>query len=607
MRYRFPLRHAARSRRGQRGQTLVIMAFLATFMIVLLGLVVDSVRLYVLTAQAERTAEAAALAGALYMPDYFSTPAPAPDGQDALSRVCDLAKQNGITNCQAAPGTVGILAETVTGNQYELQVTVTLQADVFFLNFVSPNLSTATVSRSATAQFLPPIALGSRAAAFGDQADIDATTGQSVQSFLGRLNGPSSLQSNGDAFTPVLQEGPTDPITYPDGGSYHFSRWTPAPACPPNCTNHQQYGQCTNCPPGPIANPDQHQAGFTGADGGSGYNYEIVVPPGVGDVQVQIFNPIFDPDNQQGSNSNGHDDMGSACLDPIFSTGGCKTDKQNEYLQLSYSLYSAPVFFERDTDTLLTTFSPASVDNIGADNSAHGCNGGTPYWDPQQQKCVADPGYIEKWYTLYTITQPGNYRLVVEPEASNPAAPSSSGYGEHEYGLKLTDAASATTCTLGPPSASSGSTICPATDGPRIWAWNDMCVYFIANGNSTFDLGEIPAAYAGKTLNFSLYDPGDGSDVKMAILDPSGNKVALPNWVRTVGGSGGTQILASQSGDSIYNGLWLHLPITIPSGYNPTPGSDWWQVQYTGSAVNDTITISISLSGSPIHLVSEVF
>ena len=572
MKYRPRLLQRAPSRRGQRGQTLIIMAFLSVFLIVLLGLVVDSVRLYILTAQAERDAEASALAGALYMPDYYNTPAPAPDNQDAVSRVCGLAQQNGITNCPAAPGTVGMTPSTVAGNIYELQVTVTLQADVFFLNFVSPNLATATVSRTATAQFLPPIALGSRAAAFGDESPQDAAAngGVPIQSFWARLNGPSSLIENGDAFTPTLQEGPTDPIAYPDGGSRNYSRWG-GTVC---CTNHQQW-------PSPIANPDQHPGGFTGVNGVLGYNYEIVVPPGVGNVTVQIYNPAFDP--QRANGATGVDDLGSACSDPAFNVGGCKTDQMNEYLQLTYSLYKAPLLFERATDTLVGSASYSSVDNINADNTARGCTGGTPYWDPQAKTCVADPGWIEKWTNFITITQPGTYRLAVEATGF---------YGEHEYGLKLTD------------SSSVGSL--PATDGARIWAWNDMCVYFTANGNSIFDLGEIPAAYAGKTLNFSLFDPGDGSNVQMSILDPSGNAAPLPGWVRTVGGSGGTIINASTGGDSIYNGLWLHLPISIPPAYNPVPGSDWWQVKYTGSSTNDTITISISLSGSPIHLVSEV-
>ena len=48
---------AVRRHRGQKGQTIIILAFLSVFLITLLGLVVDSVRLYILSAQAERAAE----------------------------------------------------------------------------------------------------------------------------------------------------------------------------------------------------------------------------------------------------------------------------------------------------------------------------------------------------------------------------------------------------------------------------------------------------------------------------------------------------------------------------------------------------------------------
>jgi Flp pilus assembly protein TadG len=556
---RQPQKPRPRHKRGQRGQTLIIVAFLSVFLIALLGLVIDSVRLYILTAQAERAAEAAALAGALYMPDYYDTPAPAPDNQDAVMRVCAIGLQNGITNCPAAPGTVGMTPSIVAGNIYELQVTVTLQADVFFLNLVSPSLANATVTRTATAQFLPPIALGSRSSEFGDNA---------TQSFYARLNGPSSLKGNGDAFTPIWEEGPTDPIAYPDASSsiYPFSRWG-GTVC---CTNQQQW-------PTPITNPDQHPAGFTGASGVLGYNYEIIVPPGAGNVTVQIYNPAFVP--VQANGAVGVDDMGNACSDPAFNTGGCKTDQKNEYLQMSYSLYQSPLLFERGTDSLVASTSYPSLDAISGDNTARGCNGGTPYWDPQQQKCMPDPGYVRKWSDFFTITQPGTYRLAVEATGY---------YGEHEYGIRLNG---------------SGGV------APRIWAWNDMCVYFtVAGGGDTiFDLGEIPAAYAGKTLNFSLFDPGDGGGtINMSILDPSGNAVALPAWVKTTPASSGTVIDAT---GGTYNGQWLHLPITIPTTYNPTPGNDWWQIKYstgTGATPNDTITISISLSGSPIHLVSEI-
>ncbi len=548
---------AVHPQRAQRGQTIIIIGFVILFVILLLGLVIDSVRLYILSAQAERAAEAGALAGALYMPTYFSTTSP--DGEDAIMRACAVLQQNGITNCPAPPGQVGAAISVVTGNQYELQVTVTLQADVFFLAYVDPNLASATVSRDARAEYLPPIQLGSRSTYFGDPVDEQAN-----QSFWARINGPWELKENGDAYTPLWEEGPTDPIAHPDGGSYSFNRWTPA-VC---CTNHQQW-------PSPITNPDQHPPNFTGAAGTLGYNYAIVVPAGA-QVKVQIFNPAFDP---SGSNLT-DDDIGSACNDPTF---GCAAfDKPNEYLQMTYSLYSAPIPFERSQDTLLTSpaFSPHSLDLYSSDLSKHSCTGQA--YDPLLAACVAIPSYVDGWHTLYTITNPGTYRLVAEATGY---------YGEHGYGVKLT--------------GDDGSSPPPA--GTQLWGWNDMCVYFKTSGaDSIFDLGEIPAAYAGKTLDFSLFDPGDSSgNVYMKILDPSGNPVQLPSWVRTVGGSGGTELDAT---GRIYNGLWLHMPIAIPATYNPTPGNDWWQIEYLtpNGQPTDTITINISLNGSPIHLVSEV-
>lgn len=555
---------AARRHRGQKGQTLIIIAFLSVFLITLLGLVVDSVRLYILSAEAERAAEAAALAGALYMPNYFNTVSP--DGEDAVMRACAVLLQNGISNCPATAGQVGGQVSIVATNQYEVQVTVTLQSDVFFLSFVSPNVSTTMISRSALAEFLPPIELGSRTSYFGDQAQPSPP-----QSFWASINGPSDLKEQGDAYTPTLEEGPTDPQAYPDSTNqtaYNSSRFGSNFK-----TNHQQYGQCTGCPAAPITNPDVQPTGFVG------YNYQIVVPAGAGNIQVQIYDPAFiNADTTTGD---------TVAIDATNSgTFSGKTDQQNEYLQMSYALYSAPLEFERSQDTLLTTFQPASLDIASGDLSTHHCSAA---WDPQAQLCVTPlPTYVDNWYTVYTITSPGTYRLSVNATGY---------YGSKNYGLRLTDSAGNT-----PPS------------GVRIFAWNNMDVYFdINSGNSIFDLGEIPADYAGKTLNFSLFDPGDASGtVTMAILNPSGSAVQLPSWVRTVTGSGGTILLASNNGDRLYNGQWLNMPIPIPANYSPAAGSDWWQIEYSytppfgGGATHDKITISISLSGSPIHLVNEI-
>src|SRR5262249_34306223 len=160
--------------------------------------------------------------------------------------------------------------------------------------------------------------------------------------------------------------------------------------------------------------------------------------------------------------------------------------------------------------------------------------------------------------TIPAANSTKTYRLSVEATGY---------YGSKNYGVKLTNASG------GAPPA-----------GVRVFAWNDMWVYFSLSGStSTFDLGEIPGDYAGKKLNFKLFDPGEstgsGSSIKLRILAPSGTAVKFPAWVRTVGGSNGTQILASTNGDQFYNGLWLQLPITIPANYNPTAGNDWWTIE----------------------------
>ena len=593
-------------RRNQRGQTLVIFAFLAVFMILLLGLVLDSARLFILAAQAERTAEAASLAGALYMPDYFSAAtsvSPSPDGQYAEDRACTIAQENGIAACPVGAGQIGAFVTTVTGNQYEIQVTVTLQADVFFLSYVAPGLSSATVSRSAVAQYLPPIQLGSRDSYFGDE--IDTSGGQPLQNFWARVNGPYEIKDHGDAYTPLWQEGPDDARTTTDltSSSLFIDRF---PTSSGAKTNHPQYG---SYPGSALPNPDVQPTGFTGQNGVAGYNYEIVVPPGNTTTwEIQLYNPAFDPPYNLDANT--PESLGDACNDPTYRVtscnlpGGYKTDQKNEYLQMSYSLYSVPLPFERATDSWIATWNAPSLDLYSSDLTAHGCTVGSQAWDPDGKTailagtpgCVALPSYItysggtytNHWYAVptFTFSNPGTYRLALE---------TTGGYGYHQYAVKVTD-------TLGnaPPKVGGQSVL-------RLWAWNDMCVYYNKSGiNATFDLGEIPAAYAGKTLNFSLFDPGDaGGSVYLEILDQNNNPITFSStqypWLRLA--AGGTQIDASSG---YYNALWLHLPVPIPATYNPTTGNDWWKIEYIATNPTDTVTASITLSGSPIHLVSEV-
>ncbi len=583
MRRRSPPRATPPPRRKQRGQVLIILAFLITFLITLLGLVIDTVRLYILTAQAERTAEAGAFAGALYMPNYYNTVSP--DGQDAVLRVCAAVQQNGVTACPVSAGQLGAAPAQVSGNPYLLKVTVTLQANVFFLSFVLPGVDTATVSRTAQAQYLPPITLGARTSYFGDESTDDAKNYNNnvyLQNFWANINGPLEVKENGDAYNTTYEEGWTDPQGHPNGSCCNgaINRLPASCTLTVLCTNNPQHATA-------LTNPDQQPNGFTGAGGRLGYNYQITVPAGAGNVTVWIFNAAFSPGSGGTNIGQTNDRLLSAQADPLYQSS---QHLAGQYMQVTYSIYSSPLQFERGPDTLLASYSPHSLDYY----SGNGCPGNplpsTPFpKDTVTAQCLNPiPDSSNHWHNFYTITNPGTYRFVVETGTG--------GYGSHNYGIKLGDA------TGRPFSAASGV---------RIWGWNNMNVYFGAPGTTNiFDLGEIPAAYAGKTLHFSLFDPGDASgnsaNVYMEILDQTGTPVKLPAWLRT--DTNGTRLQATLNGDKHYNGDWIDIPVPIPTNYNPAAGADWWQVRYTlqGGTPTDVVTISIALSGSPIHLVQLV-
>lgn len=553
-------RRLPRRSRGQRGQAVVLIAFSITFVISLLGLSVDSVRLYILYNQAQRAAEAGALAGVLYMPDFFSPLAPAIDGNSAVSRACAETAKNGVP-CATGPGLVGAWPSQVPGKPNDLLVTVTLAADNFLLALLNPSLASSTVVATSTAEYLPPVQLGSRLTYFGDQTRGDQ--------FYAAVDGPQDLKEYGDALTPIMEEGDSDPIANPDASSFIYT------TSYGKSTNHQQTAGW------PQPNPNQQPPGFNGTDGAPGYSYEIDVPAASLNVAVQVYNPRYDPGGGSSLWTDDHfqgwENVFPGCSDStkwLSTLGACHFEEANLYMTMGYSLYKVPLPFERSKDVLVASQTYTPVDNWGPDLTDKGCSPGSEVFDVTTGACAAISSYpdIGAWTTIGTITQAGMYRLTVDAGTI--------GYGSKQYSVRLVP-------TMNDP-------------GLRLFAWNDMSVIFTVGGtDQVFDLGNIPAPYAGKTLDFSVYDPGDsGGTVCLRILDPSGNTAALPAWVHTTAACGANWIDASRS---YYNGLTLNLPIAIPKVYS----GGWWQVEYktTASDIDDKVTIAISLKGNPLHLV----
>ena len=185
------MRLRSQRRRVARGQALVLFALSVSALIGLVGLSVDGLRVYIAFGAGQRAAEAAALAGVAYLPQYPTSATPAPDGNDATSRALAAAAANGFTN--AADITV---APVVGSTVPELRVTIRVTVPLSLVAVVSS--APAVTQPHAVAALLPPIALGDDSASFGDTVE-----GLSAQSAA--ITGSDELKERGDPFTPQCE------------------------------------------------------------------------------------------------------------------------------------------------------------------------------------------------------------------------------------------------------------------------------------------------------------------------------------------------------------------------------------------------------------------
>jgi hypothetical protein len=178
------------------------------------------------------------------------------------------------------------------------------------------------------------------------------------------------------------------------------------------------------------------------------------------------------------------------------------------------------------------------------------------------------------------------------------------------------------------------SPTCPVVQGV-----NALGVYVNQSGNTgDFYLAQIDQSYAGHVLEVNLFDPGEG-DHYVELIDPDTPTVPVDFFWETTDDcplsapnadstdcaedigpdgafmhlSGGTNMLdvsktltppPGEESDSLFNDRHLVLAFSIPADYAASDGG-WWKIQYiaTSGNVSDRTTWSVSLSGSPVHLV----
>ena len=212
-----------------------------------------------------------------------------------------------------------------------------------------------------------------------------------------------------------------------------------------------------------------------------------------------------------------------------------------------------------------------------------------------------------RWSKLCTITTTmptGRYILRVHNEGSTHR---NSVDGSNQWGL----VAKYTTAT--------GNGLCDGrtdTMCPRVYGRDAISVYANTSaGVASFFLAEIEAEHNGKTLELELWDPGEGGS-NIQFQKPTGSNTwssVTFTWISynddgTVSLTGsGTQVdLRDTNNNDRFNGKLLRIQIPL-TNYNPPTDNRWWKIQYTfvSGSVTDRTTWSARVIGDPVHLLEE--
>jgi Flp pilus assembly protein TadG len=174
--------------RGRTDERGVILVWLAVMMVVLLGmgaLGIDIAHLYQVKTDAQKAADAAALAGAVYLPDTNAR---------AVSQATAIAQKNGFATDSSGTG-----ADSSRPSQ--MNVKVTKRVDNFLAGVLG--ITQSTVTAKASAEYLKPTFMGSPTNQFGN--DPDRCSGQHgttcYPDFWANIAGKQSNKQSGDRFT----------------------------------------------------------------------------------------------------------------------------------------------------------------------------------------------------------------------------------------------------------------------------------------------------------------------------------------------------------------------------------------------------------------------
>jgi len=552
------------------------------------GLALEFNRWQMLATQVQKAADAAALGGAVYMPENA--------GNKAFDTARSVSSQNGFTD-----GQNGVTIATAKGDlPNQLKVTISIVTKNPWASLVG--YKSTTITRTSVAEYQLPQNLGSPENVYGNDPESQAAQPQ----FWGNLFGPSSNKDKGDAIQ----------------------------SAGPNASS----GLCNadNC----VSNAN------TDYDA-KGYFYGVDVPATTSPLQVQVYDPAF---VHVGDNCGTNDANAKASLDKAatltaaqipgytgtitpatrYASAGssafCNGD--NYYGDGSNTANPWTVWTLRAPD--VSPWEPANnpivcqaeFPGIYPENGNDLPNGSTSSTRLQTllQQATAYPGtnpgrtfasFFRQWVNLCTVNNPveGRYFLQVQTATKMDGSAAPNGGGSNRFSIRA---------GLGGNFAS--------TSNVHVYGNGRMGAYANATGaNTQFYLTRVPPGEAGKTLILNFYDTGDASQAgTLQVLPPADSNVAggtFPGCKYTAppGNSSGppwgtftataTGCTITNVSTSSFNGQWVTWQIPIPTGYTCTASAAtgcWVRLKFIypdGTSVQDTTTWSAYILGEPVRII----
>ena len=571
------LRRGWRRRRTVEDESGFVLAFVAVSLVVLLalaGFAVDFWHWNQEGTRLQKAADAAALAGAVFMPDNT--------GQIGFTTAKSVASRNGFTDGQS-----NVTITTAAGQlPTQLKVTISERVQNYFGSLVGAG--STTITKHAVGEYEPAVNMGSPVNQFGNDPESGAALGTTRYPELwANVFGPKSNKDKGDAFQ--------------------------ANVCGP--------AQTDNC------------SGTNGDSDPNGYFYGINVLPGAqGPLQVQIYDPEFANvgdncgDNDTSNGAPGSNLIGASQLAPNFNPKFAVSDPATRYNPSSSSVFCSGDQFYNDggntstppwTDYLIR--GPDTTPDNPTDNPIV-CKVDFPGYlgdlKAALQATTAPAGapdvfvkYFRQWYTVCTIANPvpGTYFIQAKTATKADGSAAPSGGGANRFAMRV------------------GLNGNFTTSQANVFGQGRQAIYANYPGsNTTFYLARVLPGAAGRSLLVNFFDVGDASQPgKLTVLPPSDSNVGAnfsscqytappgnstgPPWGSFSNTGSGCAISGVQT--PLFNGQWVTYKVPIPSNYTCNyndPLGCWTKINFQFpnlTSVQDTTTWSAQIQGDPVRLI----